>query len=128
MKILLTFLAATIVALFLLSAHFAYAEPTPKASKLIWDNYTDPDATGFFLYWVKQSEPAPRVYSNLRRIDVLRPEPEQVVIIQVKPDALGGLCFKLTAYDAAGNESGFSNEACGYVGGIDDPVGLGLFP
>ena len=126
-KVIAAFLF-TISLLFGFSVYFAYAEPTPKASKLTWDDYTDPDGVGFFLYWAKQSESTPRVYDNTRRIDVLRPDPEQVVILQVKPDALGGVCFKLTAYDAAGNESGFSNETCGYVGGIDDPAGLGLQP
>ncbi len=116
-------LAVTMV---LVMAMSGYAEPTPTATKLLWDDYTDPDAIGFFGYWAPQIE-SPRMYGDARKIDLGRPDNEEVVLLDVKPDISGNLCWKVTAYDAAGNESGFSNEACDWFG-ITIPFNLRTEP
>lgn len=96
-----------------------FAEPTPPHRKLLWDanDWTiDPDLAGYWLYYAAKSEPEPRVYNNLRRIQLTNPNVNEVFMIDVKPDASSGLCFKVTAYDTSGNESDWSNEACGWFG------------
>jgi len=107
----------------MLIATSALAGPTPTAKQLFWDDYTDPDGIGFNLYWAMQKEPSPRAYDDTRRIDIGRPDPEQVIILSIKPNAKSSMCFQLTAYDAAGNESDFSNEVCGFMG-IEKPKNL----
>ena len=94
----------------------ASAVPTVKLTKLVWDAYTDTTKVGYWLYWAMQSEPTPRVYDNTRRVDAGNPVVESLVVATVLPTAKGSMCFKATARDAAGNESDFSNEACGFFG------------
>jgi len=108
---------------FLLITSLSWAGPTPTAKQLFWDDYTDPDGVGFNLYWAMQKESSPRTYNDTRRIDIGRPEPESILIFSVKPDAKSSMCFQLTAYDASGNESAFSNEVCGFMG-IEKPTRL----
>jgi len=104
----------------------AFALPTPKASKLQWDDYTDPDATGFYLYWVRE-KPEPRVYADTQKVDLGLDTDETITVIDFLSSAQGRLCFRLTAYDAAGNESDFSNEACGFFG-VAPPGNLRVVP
>ena len=108
---------------FLLIAVPVLSKPTPTVTQLFWDDYTDPDGIGFNLYWAMEKESAPRVYDDTRRIDIGRPDPEQILILSAKPNAKSSMCFQLTAYDAAGNESAFSNEVCGFMG-IANPKNL----
>ncbi len=117
-------LMAVIILLGLLTAAPVWAEPTPVVTKLLWDVYTDADGVGFMLYWAMQKEPEPRVYDDTRRIDISRPNPEQIIILNVHPSAKKAMCFKLTAYNSLGNESAFSNEVCGYLGGLEVPNNL----
>ena len=102
-----------------------HGSPTPVDRTLTWDNYTDPDGIGFFLYWAPEAE-SPRQYIDTRKIDLGRPDPEQIIVKDVMP-ARGSLCFKLTAYDAAGNESDWSSGDCGYFG-FAGPSGLVVGP
>ena len=98
-----------------------HGSPTPVDGSIAWDTYTDPDGIGFFLYWAPEAE-SPRQYIDTRKVDLGRPFPEQIVVKDVMP-AKASLCFKLTAYDAAGNESDWSGEACGWFG-LTAPGGL----
>lgn len=96
------------------------ALPTQQATKLVWDDYTDPGAGGFYLYWQREIVPM-QEYSDSQRIDIGKPDPEQIVVIDFLPQAAGDLCFKLTAYDKAPDpsnrkESQFSNQDCGFFG------------
>jgi hypothetical protein len=84
--------------------------------KLTWTPYIDTNGVGFFLSWARESEPAPRVYDNTRRIDLKKPAGSEIVVIDAKNDASASLCFRMTAYDAAKRESQFSNESCGWFG------------
>ncbi len=102
-----------------------HGSPTPVDRTLTWDDYTDPDGIGFFLYWAPESE-NPRQYIDTRKVDMGRPDPEKIVVKDVMP-AKASLCFKLTAYDAVGNESDWSNEDCGYFG-FTAPSGLVVGP
>lgn len=124
-KLFLTMCLAVFLALPTISA---FAEPTPIDRALMWDEYTDPDGAGFFLYWAPESE-NPKIYSDVRRVDVGFPavaditdklgitKPRHsVVVIDANPTAKSSLCFQLTAYDLAGNESGYTGEACGWFG------------
>lgn len=102
----------------------SYATPTPRESALTWDTYTDPDGTGYWVYWAMERETPPRVYDNTRRVQIPRgAPPEQIQVLTTLPTAKGSMCFRLTAHDAVGNESGFSNEACGWFG-INGPQNL----
>ena len=109
-----------------------FAEPTTSHRRLVWENPValEPDLAGFWVYYAKKSEPEPRVYDNLRRVQLptsaLSPASE-VLIIDIKPDITSGLCFKLTAYDTSNNESSFSNEACGWFG-MSGPINLKGMP
>ena len=102
-----------------------HGSPTPVDRTLTWDTYTDPDGIGFFLYWAPEAE-NPRQYIDTRKVDLGRPDPEQIIVKDVMP-AKASLCFKLTAYDAAGKESDWSNEACGWFG-LTGPGGLVVGP
>ena len=102
-----------------------HGSPTPVDATLAWDSYTDPDGIGFFLYWAPEAE-NPRQYIDTRKIDLSRPFPEQIVVKDVMP-AKASLCFKLTAYDVAGNESDWSNEDSGWFG-LTAPSGLVVGP
>lgn len=120
-----TMIALVVSAVFLLGGCAGHGSPTPVDGSLAWDTYTDPDGTGFFLYWAPEAE-NPRQYIDTRKVDLGRPFPEQIVVKDVMP-AKASLCFKLTAYDAAGNESDWSNEDCGWFG-LTAPGGLVVGP
>ena len=102
-----------------------HGSPTPVDGSIAWDTYTDSDGIGFFLYWAPEAE-SPRQYIDTRKVDLGRPFPEQIIVKDFMPPR-GSLCFKLTAYDAAGNESAWSNEDCGYFG-FTGPSGLVVGP
>ena len=120
-----TMLILMISAVFLLTSCAGHGSPTPVDQTLTWDDYTDPDGIGFFLYWAPEAE-SPRQYIDTRKVDLGRPFPEQIIVKDVMP-AKASLCFKLTAYDAAGNESDWSGEACGWFG-LTRPSGLVVGP
>ena len=115
-----------LIMLIVLVPAVALALPTPKASKLQWDDYTDADATGFYLYWVRE-KPEPRVYTDAQKVNLGLDVDETITIIDFLSSAQGRLCFRLTAYDASGNESDFSNEACGFFG-VGVPRNLRVAP
>lgn len=115
-----------LLVLLVLVAAVAWGLPTPRKTTLQWDDYTDPDATGFFLYWVKE-QPQPRVYLDAQRVDLGLDTDETVLVVSALPMSKGRMCFRLTAYDAAGNESDFSNEACGFFG-VGPPANLRVIP
>ena len=111
-----TTLALIVSAVLFLGGCAGHGSPTPVDQTLAWDTYTDPDGIGFFLYWAPEAE-NPRQYIDTRKIDLGRPDPEQVIVKDVLPAAKGSLCFKLTAYDAAGKESAWSEpDVCGFFG------------
>lgn len=101
--------------LLLLLVPAAGAEPTPLNRLILWD-YSGPAVTGFRLYWAPQSEAAPRVYSDARRVDLADGGLRSIAVLDVKPDATSGLCFRLTAVNAVGHESAYSDEVCGFFG------------
>ncbi len=100
-----------------------HGSPTPVDTQITWDNYTDPDGAGFFMYW--SPGPAPGTYIDSQRVDIGLRDPELLTIKTEIPTAKGTICFRLTAYDAAGNESGYSNEDCGFLG-LTAPSNLGV--
>jgi hypothetical protein len=120
--------SVAIMALLALSTAPVFSEPTPPDRRITWDDPNNPpqNVGGYWMYWAPQSEPPPRAYSNARRIDLGKPEPKQAVIIDVKPDASGGLCIQITAYNTGG-ESGYSNEACGWFG-LAEPINVDISP
>ena len=91
----------------------ACATPSPIVTEVSWDNYTDPDGIGMLLYWKK---PSTALYTDTDREDIGMKIPEVQNIRDANPGAKATLCFVLTVYDAAGNESAYSNEACGWTG------------
>ena len=93
----------------------SFALRTTAAKRLVWEHDVL-DLAGFFLYWALESDPTPRSYVDLKRIDIADPLARSVILLTVKPDSRASMCFRIEAYDLAGNESEFSAEACGYVG------------
>jgi len=112
-------------------AEVAQAEPTPTHRRVVWTHSgVGPD--GFYLYWAPQEE-NPRVYSNVRRFKIAGAAVREAVVIDLKPDAAGLICFKVTAYRAASVagdpdiESGYSAETnpCGNFG-MEAPAGAAI--
>lgn len=118
----------SLMVLLVLNVSVAWAVPTQQHSRLIWTPSVSADASGNFLYWAREVETIPRLYDDTRRVDLgvltlnLAGDKE-VIVIDAKPDAEASLCFKVTAYDASNNESGFSNEVCGFFG-LQFPLNL----
>ncbi|HWO56523.1 MAG TPA: hypothetical protein VNN55_03040 [bacterium] len=99
-----------------------HAEPTPRQTMFAWDAPADSTAvTGYWLYYAPEAE-SPRVYSNARRVEIPDPAVRQIAVVDFSA-TLGRLCARVTARNAAGQESDFSNEACGFFG-IPAPSGL----
>lgn len=102
--------------LMLISVVTACATPTPKVATLEWDSYQDTNGKGFYIYWKDKGE-ATSAYNNVNRAkitDVTRISAMiQDIVGLVHPSSM---CFVLTAYDTADNESAFSNEVCGFTG------------
>lgn len=104
------------IALMLVSVVTACATPTPKVEVLEWDSYQDANGKGFYIYW-KDKGNAASAYNNVDRKKIT----DVTTVSAVIQNIVGALhpssmCFVLTAYDAADNESGYSNEACGFTG------------
>ncbi len=97
------------------------AEPTTPDRVLSWDPSAAPDLAGYRIYWAPETE-SPRVYSDARRAELADPTAVQVLIVDITT-INSSTCFKITAFDLTGNESGFSNEACGWFG-MSGPINL----
>lgn len=102
------------VFILLLSCAATWAAPTPRDCCLAWDN-DEPEWAGIFVYFALEAEPSPRQYTDTRRVDAGLVS-TGFDIKTVLPNVKGSLCFRLTAYDDVGNESAFSEEACGWFG------------
>lgn len=92
------------------------ATPTSTVSTLAWDAYIDTNGKGFYVYWKDKSNTA-ATYTNVNRTQITSiatvSEAIALVVPLIHPSSL---CFVLTAYDGSGNESGYSNEVCGFTG------------
>lgn len=102
----------------------ASATPSPAVSSLSWNAYTDTNAVGFYVYW--RADVPGSAYSNLNRLQITNTTAITEAIASVVPATHpSSVCFVLTAYDAAGNESAYSNEACGFMG-FTNPAGVAV--
>lgn len=94
----------------------ASAMPTPTVSALAWDQYSDSNAVGFYIYWRDQNA-AGSAYNDLSKFKLtgttLITEPFSTFLPIAHP---AKLCIVMTAFDAGNNESQFSNEVCGFTG------------
>ena len=121
-------LRATIIVSFLLCSTTVFAVPTTPNRQIIWEHAgIEPDLAGFYLYVAPQSATPPRTYDDTARYQIADPLARQAILIDLDPASTGGLCFQMTAYDTSGNESDFSNEACGWFG-MSGPFNLGVIP
>lgn len=99
-----------------LTACTSHATPTTVMQGLAWDAYTDTSAAGFYVYWKDQGN-ATSAYNNTNRTQIT-----DITKVSILLNAIvaathpSSLCFVLTAYDSANNESGYSNEVCGFAG------------
>jgi len=94
--------------------------PTVENEKLKWNPYTDPDAKKFSVYFSEGG--LVKTYGDTKRFVVTLPATE-LRVRDFIPNAKGTVCFVITAVDAVGNESKFSNEACGWFG-LPSPAGV----
>ena len=100
------------------------ALPTPKATEVRWDAYTDPDGIGMWVYYCKPTAApcADTDFIDLKRTNVNKPAQDPVTnqhvvnVLNSIADVRAKLCFRVTAYDAAGNESAFGTLAAGEDG------------
>ena len=107
----------------IMTACASHATPTPVVAGLAWDAYTDPSGVGFYVYWKDQGN-ATSTYNNTNRTQIT--DRTRVGILMnaiVAATHPSSMCFVLTAYDSAGNESAYSNEACGFTG-IPNPANV----
>lgn len=92
-----------------------YAMPSERNTRLVWSHDGDVDLAGFYVYSAPESE-NPRIYSDARRFQIPFPSSREALVLDINPGTTKSWCFKVTAYDTSGNESDFSNEACGFFG------------
>ena len=78
---------------------------TPIPTGLQWDPNSEMDLAGYYVYEAQVS--GGQVIGAFSYPPVLAPLTE---ILFITPHADGTYYWKITAYDTAGNESGFSNE------------------
>lgn len=122
-------LTVLVLALMMITASACFALPTPKATEVRWDAYTDPDGVGMFVYWCKPTSApcADSDFNNAQRVDVQIPPQDPttsqhvVKVLNAIAGAKAKLCFRATAYDASGNESAFGTlapgeDGCGWFG------------
>lgn len=122
------YIIAILFLTFCLAPVISEAVPTPPNRKVVWEKPNpEADLAGFWLYVAPQSQAEPRTYDDNNRFQIMDPTAREAIVIDLYQQATGGLCFKITAYDISGNESGFSNEACGWFG-MAAPVNLGVIP
>lgn len=101
------------ILLSILWVSIAFATPATVANKITWDQYNDPDAVKLYLYY--RIDDGSSVYMDAQRL-TLTVETQEVVLVDTSLEQRHTLCFAMTAEDAAGNESNYSNEACGFMG------------
>lgn len=85
-----------------------------------WDPNTETDLAGYRLYWSEVPNGQVAGTSSPNYIDAIAAGMETFSQLDVPP---GTYYYKLTAFDLAGNESGFSNEVEAIVP-IDAPDGF----
>lgn len=95
-------IAAVVLGIILIAATFAAAATTTV--NLAWDANTETDLAGYKLYQASSTGGVCGVFSVVQPA-ILKPATTTSVTGLVD----GAYCWKLTAYDTVGNESGFSN-------------------
>ncbi len=78
---------------------------------LAWDPNTESDLDGYRVHYGTTSR-SEGVYGNVAQVD-----DEGVSSVQIDLPEDGTYYFSLTAFDSAGNESGFSNEVSAVISG-----------
>lgn len=94
-----------------------FAMPSSRNSRTVWSHDGDVDLAGFYVYTAPESE-NPRIYSDARRFRLPNSAVREALVLDIQPGTTKRWCFRVTAFDVAGNESDFSNEACGFFGFI----------
>lgn len=102
----------------------AFAEPTPQNKKFLWE-HDGMNVAGFWLYYAPEAELPVRVYSNARRVQLPGALVREVAILS-SGIGDGKWCGKVTAFNADGMESGFSEEACGNFFQLSSAFGMGV--
>lgn len=113
-----------VFALFLGVAVSASAEPSAPPNKRFFWSHDGQGIAGFYFYYAPESE-SPRVYSNARRVQIANPDTKEIIILS-SGIGTGRWCGKVTAYNADGDESAYSNETCGRFFVLNAPTEAGV--
>ena len=122
-KLILIVLAMILVA----SPVFALGPKIDK-DKAVWDQNTETDLAGYYLYWRTQAD----TFSDTNRVQVL--PTNKASPTHTAPSfnlgtlnlTSGNYSIAISAYDTAGNESGLSTEAPFDASLPANPSGLGV--
>lgn len=108
----------------LIFASSAFAEPSPPPNKRFFWSHDGQGIAGFYFYYAPESE-SPRVYSDARRVQIANPDTKEIFILS-SGIGTGRWCGKVTAYNADGDESDYSNETCGRFFVLNAPTEAGV--
>mgnify|MGYP000008795147 CR=1 FL=1 len=103
-----------IIPLALLFVTFLAGAGQAATVTLAWDPNTESDLAGYKLYYGN----SPRTQAPYTQTVVINDKAATTWQITLEP---GGYYFALTAYDASGNESGYSAEVSAEVSPINPP-------
>lgn len=102
----------------------AAALPGVKTNPMMaqWNANTESDLNGYYLYWKSGTS----AFTDANRITIAKTATTQVLTGIVPPNTI----IALTAFDVAGNESGFSAQVPFVVDGTapTSPAGLAVVP
>lgn len=113
------------LSLILILSPSAFASPSsPSNTRFFWDHDGLGSVAGFYFYYAPEAE-SPRVYSDARRVQLPGASIREIVILS-SGIGDGRWCGRVTAYNADGDESAFSNEYCGRFFVLNPATGLGV--
>jgi len=91
---------------------------------LAWDPNDEPDLTGYIVYVNKDASGTPFYQLDAVSLDEIEPDDPRYTVTELKNDV--DYCFVVTAYNADGSESNYSNTVCVLGGWVHDSRDVAL--